>query len=339
MRASAAAAACALTLLHSQIAGGQSITTEAALTTGVSTDEVGAGAAQLRAFGELKGGVRFFGELAWAKSSETDNDVFGAAYPYGNRVQVIEAYGERIFQSRGAIVDVRGGRFRTPFGIYNASDHAYTGFLRPPLIRYADFTSSTNNTTLSNYSLEHGADVVVGVPRLTFETALGAPADVGDKVRGSGLDAVFRVQGTYGPFVAGVSYLRTHSYDEPADPNFRASATGVDVRWMQGGVQVRGEWIGGKPIEGATNNGFYVDTLIHRPAMGPVTVVARVERLAIESEDEEEEESQGRQTVGARIRILDALALNVNVVHRSGEFEAESRTALDIGLTWTVRFK
>ena len=332
MKAFAAVAACGAVLLQTPIARGQSITTEAALSTGYSTDEVGAGATQLRAFGDLKGGVRFFGEAAWAKSSDLDNDAFGAAYPYGNRVQIIEAYAERIFRPNAAIVDIRGGRFRTPFGIYNASDHGYTGFLRPPLVRYAEYAS------LSNNYLEHGADVAVGVPRLTFEMALGAPADLGDTERGSGLGAVLHVQGSYGPFIGGISYLRHHSYEAPDDPSFRATATGVDFRWMQSGVQVRGEWISGQPVSDATNNGWYVDTLIHRVGMGPVTAVARIERLAVE--DEGENEHQGRQTIGARIRLLQELSLNVNVVHRTGEFNAEYRpTALDLGLTWTLRYK
>ena len=34
---------------------------------------------------------------------------------------------------------VRAGRYRTPFGLAAASDHAYIGFLRPPLIRYGDY--------------------------------------------------------------------------------------------------------------------------------------------------------------------------------------------------------
>ena len=72
--------------------------------------------------------------------------------------------------------------------------------------------------------------------------------------------------------------------------------------------------------------------------MGPVTAVARVEWLSVE--DEGEETDQGRQTFGARIRLLETLSLNVDVVHRSGEFNTEFRqTALDLGLTWTLRYK
>ncbi|HEV3139709.1 MAG TPA: hypothetical protein VGY57_04295 [Vicinamibacterales bacterium] len=310
----------------------QSITTEAVVSAGYSTDDVSAAAVQLRAFGDLKGGIRYFGEAAWAESSAADDDVFAAAYPYGNRVQVIEAYGERIFRPHDALVSVRAGRFRTPFGIYSASDQGYVGFLRPPLVRYADYTS------LSNADLEHGADFVVGVPRLTFEMALGAPADVGRTARGSGLDTVLHVQGAHGPFIGGVSYLRNHSYESSPDQSFRASAVGIDFRWMQRGVQVRGEWISGRPVFDATNKGWYVDSLIHLVGMGPVTAIGRIERLGIKDEDTEESTSY-RQTIGARVRFFKALSLDVNLVHRAGKQLEEYRaTALDVGLTWPIRW-
>ena len=67
----------------------QSITTEAAVTGGYSTENVSAVATQLRAFGEVKPSIRFFVEGAWAASSDTDTDAFGAAYPYHNRLQLI----------------------------------------------------------------------------------------------------------------------------------------------------------------------------------------------------------------------------------------------------------
>ena len=76
-----------------------SLTTEAAVSTGLSTAEkISATAVQLRAFGDVKGGVRFFAEGAWGTRSDDDSDTFGAAYPYTSRFQVIEAYGERLFR-------------------------------------------------------------------------------------------------------------------------------------------------------------------------------------------------------------------------------------------------
>jgi len=323
-------AACVAFLVPAQMAHGQTITTEAAGSVGVSTDDVSAGAVQLRAFGDLTGGVRYFGEAAWAKHSGDENDAFSTAYPYGNRVQMIEAYAERVFQPDKAIVSVRGGRYRTPFGISSASDQGYTGFLRPPLIRYESYAS------LSNDYLEQGADFVVGVPRLTLETSFGSPGDVGEIERGSGLSTTLRVQGSAGPFIGGVSYIRHHAFEAPEAPDFRATATGIDFRFMQHGVQVRGEWISGQPVDDATNDGWYVDTLIHLVGMGPVTAIARIERLAVV--DAGDEETSTRQTIGGRIRLPAGFSLNVNVVHRGGAQAVEySKGALDVGLTWSIR--
>jgi len=323
-------AACVLT---AATARAQSITTEAAVTAGASTDTLAAGALQLRGFGDIPGGIRFFGEASFAQTSDDDgdNDGFAAAYPYGGRLEIIEAYAERMFRPNNAIVGVRAGRFRTPFGIYNSSDHAYTGFLRPPLIRYDEYSG------ISNYFLEHGADFVVGVSGLQVETALGAPADVGSGVRRPGLDAIVRVQGYYGPIIAGVSHIRTKSLQSADDS--RSDFTGADLRWTHGGVQLRGEWMTGRPFEGATTTGWYADAIVHLVPMGPVTAVARVERMGFEEPAEGESETLGRQTIGARVRIAGGFALNVNLVHRTGELGEYKPASLDVGITWSGRYR
>lgn len=325
--------ACLTSLVGANVGWAQSVTTEAAVSAGVSTDEISAAATQLRAFGDVQGGIRYFTEAAWARVSDDDSDAFGAAYPYGNRVQVIEAYGERLFQPKRAIVGLRGGRFRTPFGIYNASDHAYTGFLRAPLIRYDNYFA------LSNNFLEHGADVVVGIPGLTVETSLGAPADVGSAVRRSGLDTVVRAQGFYGPFIAGVSRIRTLPYQPAVFAHGHAEFTGIDLRWMKNGVQLRGEWITGQPFDGTTTTGWYADAIVHLVAMGPLTAVARVERLDYDTVSKRFALHTRRQTVGTRIRILEGLSVQVNLLHTSGQLAAEEYrpTAVDLGVTYSLR--
>jgi hypothetical protein len=329
---SGVAAASVACLLAGATGRAQSITTEAAVTGGYSTDHVAAAAVQLRAIGDITGGVRFFGEVAWARTSDTDNDGFATAYPYDNRVEVIEAYGERIFRPRDALLAARGGRFRTPFGIYNGSDHAYSGFLRPPLIRYDEYSGISNNF------LEHGVDVTVGVPQLTLETSLGAPADVGTAVRRSGLDAVARLQGSYGPIIAGVSHIRTSPLQsvEPAHAG-PAEFTGIDLRWMYGGVQLRGEWLTGHPFEGANTTGWYADSIVHMIGMGPVTAVARIEQLDYEDPGEAEAFSSRRDTVGARARLAGGFSVIVNLVHRQGDLKGYRRNSFDAGLTWSVR--
>jgi hypothetical protein len=324
-----AVAACVACLLPSPKAHGQTITTEAALSAGYSTDDVEAAAVQARAFGDLKGGVHVFGEASWARSSSNDNDAFSTAYPYGNRIEIIEAYAERMFRPREAIIGLRGGRFRTPFGIYNASDHAYNGFLRPPLLRYDEYAG------VSNSFLEHGADLVLGVSHLTIEAALGAPADVGPVVRRSGLDSVTRVQGYYGPLIAGVSHIRTSPLQSALVDHGRAEFSGVDLRWTYTGIQVRGEWMTGHPSEGTTSTGWYADGFIHLAGMGPVTAVARLEQF--DSQESAEASSATRQTIGARVRMVGGFSLSANLVHREGDLKEYRPTSLDVGLTWSRR--
>jgi len=329
---------CAITgaacLIDPRPTHGQSITAEAALTGGYSTDDVIAAATQVRLFGDVKGGIRFFGEAAWAGRSlsdlEHESDSFNAAYPYTNRVQVIEAYGERIFRPHDGLIGVRAGRFRPPFGIYNASDHAYSGFLRAPLVRYEEYS------LLSNNQLEQGAGVVVGVPRFTVEAALGAPGDVGEVVRRSGLDTVVRAQGYYGPLIAGASYMRTQPSETASVAAQRTHVAGVDLRWTHGGVQLRGEWVSGQPFGAGTTSGWYADALIHREIMGPVTAVIRVERLDFEDVASASDEYLSRQTVGARVNLGGGVALQLNALHQTGDDDYSPR-AFDVAVTWSVR--
>ena len=116
----------------------RSISTEIDLTAGYSGEEIRATASQMQAVRRSTGRRRLFrrrrvgrsmGRQMLRSSARRLNgadpigtDVFGAAYPYGGRVTVMEAYAERYFKPRGALLGVRAGRFRTPFGIYGRSD-------------------------------------------------------------------------------------------------------------------------------------------------------------------------------------------------------------------------
>jgi hypothetical protein len=330
LRALAAATSIAC-VLAAATAQAQSLTVEAAAITGVSTDELSADAVQLRTFGDIVRGVRYFGELSWGWSSDADNDAFAAAYPYGNHVDVIEAYGEGIFHPHNVLFTARGGRFRTPFGIYNASDQSYTGFLRPPLIRYHEYSG------ISNQFLELGGDVTFGVPWLTVETAVGAPADVGHAVRTAGVDSVTRVQAYYGPLIAGFSHISSTPIVLEEDQTGRSRFTGIDLRWAHRGLQLRGEWITGRPYDGASTTGWYGDAILHAVSMGPVTAVARIERIAFDELAASEAETTYRQTIGARVRLPLGFTVNVNVVHRAGDLDAYKPMALDVGLMWSGR--
>ena len=111
------------------------------------------------------------GPTTWGEHS----DAFGAAYPYNHRVRPMELFAREDGDAAArSLWGTRVGRYRTPFGLSNRSDHAYTGFLRAPLIRYGGYWA------LSNNFLETGASVVAGTPRLFAEVSLGIPQDEDD---------------------------------------------------------------------------------------------------------------------------------------------------------------
>jgi hypothetical protein len=318
-------------VLHASVAHSQSVGVELAQTGGYSTERVAAVATQLRAFGEVAPPrLRFNVEVAWGVRSAEDSDVFGAAYPYDGGVQIIEAYGERTFLPGRGLFGIKAGRYRTPFGISSGSDHAYNGFQRAPLIRYDGYFA------LSNNFLEQGVDVIVGTPRLSFEASVGVPGDVGDARRRSGLDTVLRGQGAFGSMIVGVSHIDTRPYQSPRFATGHAVFTGIDVRWMRDGVQARGEWIAGRPFDGTTTTGGYADLIVHRPGMGPVSAVLRAEQLSYEAPAPFAMTAQ-RYTAGARIRVIDRLSTEIALVHHTHQLPQRRPTALDVGLTYSLR--
>lgn len=302
-------------------------------TVGGSSEEVAAAGTQLRAFGDLPADIRFNVEGAWGTRSADRGDAFGTAYPYDNRVQLIEAYVERTFQPGRALFSVRAGRYRTPFGISSAGDHAYIGYLRAPFVRYGGYYA------LSNTFLEHGLDVVVGTPAASLELSAGTPADVGEARRPSGLDLVARGQWFRGPLIVGASYIRTRPHQSATFAHGHTQFGGIDARWMRDGVQLRGEWLTGRPFAGTRTNGGYVDVIVHRPSMGPVTAFGRIERLVYEAAAPYDF-SAARYTAGARVRLLQNLSLSAGFVHQTSDAEKHRlRGALDVGLTYAFRYE
>jgi hypothetical protein len=319
-------------VMHAAVARSQPVTVEVAQSGGYSTEEIAAVATQVRAFGEVTPWqIRFNVEGAWGARSAEGSDVFGSAYPYDGPIELIEAYGERTFLPGRALFGLKAGRYRTPFGISSGSDHAYMGFLRAPLIRYDDYFA------LSNNFLEHGLDVIAGTPHLSIEASAGVPADVGEVSRRGGLDTVLRGQGAWGPIIVGVSRIDTRPYQNPRFARGRTRFTGIDLRWMHDGVQARGEWITGRPFDGTSTTGGYLDLIVHRPVMGPVTALLRAERLDYDAAAPFAM-SAGRLTAGTRIRLLDQLSAQVAVVHQSRQVPQRRPTALDLGLTYSLRW-
>jgi hypothetical protein len=326
----AAASAWVLWLVSVAAAGAQSAAVEVQQTVGVSSEDVGAAGTQLRVFGEPLRGLRYIVEGAWGDRSEEGSDAFGTAYPYSGDLEFIEVYGEYLFSGVPGLLSVKGGRYRTPFGIYSASDQAYIGFLRAPLIRYGEYFG------LSNGYLEHGVDVVLGVPRFAVELSVGQPGDVGEAIRRDGVDTVVRAQAAFGAFVVGASYIDTMPYMPERFAKGRAQFGGVDVRWMRAGVQLRGEWLAGQPFDGSETTGGYVDAIVHVPAMGPVTALARAERLDYDTAPPRALYTH-RYWGGARVRIWRGLAGSIGVGHQGGQMTQSKRTAVDAGIGMVLR--
>lgn len=310
-------------------AGAQSLTAEADVTAGATTENLEAGATDVRGFGEVHG-WNFYGDAAWATRHGSESDAFGAAYPYHPNVSLLELKLEKTEIKGERLLGVRLGRYRTPFGIYSGSDQGYTGFLRAPLIRNSYYWA------LSNNYLETGGSVVAGTTWLSIEASAGTPTDQDEHSRAHGFDTVMHVQGAGGPFIAGVSYIRSLPSPTWFFARGPAQFTGIDLRWMKNGVQLRGEWVEGQPFAGARTNGGYADVLVHRPSMGPVTAVARIERLNYLAGPFSE--FPRRYTLGARIRLTRGLTAEINQVHQPYDVSVDpGHTSLDIGLTYSIR--
>ena len=317
-------------LAHAPIAHAQELAVEISQSVGGTSEEMVGAGTQVRLLGDVGSHFRFGVEGAWGQRTEGESDVLGAAYPYGGHADLMEAYAEYTAPARRGIRSIRGGRYRTPFGFSAASDHAYIGFLRPPLIRYGDYFA------LSSGYLEHGVDVVVGAPRLWGEVSVGRPADVGEAIRRPGTDTVLRAQGAIGALIVGASFLDTTPYLPSTFARGRARFGGVDARWMQSGVMVRGEWIGGRPFDGTSTTGGYVDLIVHRPRMGPVTALARAERLDYKTSPPYALYTH-RYTVAGRVRVWQGFAVSTGVSHQGGQLTQSRRTAVDLGLSYTLR--
>jgi hypothetical protein len=328
MRTAAALAVAFLALPHTVVA--QGLTGETDMSFGHSTDDVQAGGVQVRVFGTAAAGWRVHLEASWAGVTRPGSDAFGAAFPYDRRVRPMEVYAEKLARPGGMLLGIRAGRYRVPFGIHNRSDHGYSGFTRAPLIRYGE------DWALSNTDLEAGAAVLVGVPAFSVEASLGTPLDSDETPRPRTVDAVVRLQAFHGPLIVGASVMSTRPHAEGPWVTGRTTFGGVDARWMRGGVQLRGEWIAGRPFDAVSTSGGYVDVTVHRDGMGPVTAVARAERLDYDAG--EFSSYSRRYTVGARIRAFRDLSVQINLLRQPGGFLGGRPVALDLGLTQTIRF-
>lgn len=334
-----AAGALSVLLVIGPTASAQTISSEIDVTGGYSTEgDTAASAAQVRVFGDLWRNYRVNVEGTWGTRSAEVSDAFGAAYPYGGRLQLSEAYVERMFRPRGLVLGVRGGQYRSPFGIYTRSDYAYQGFLRAPLLRYDDYWSVSNNF------LERGVNVVAGTGRVQVEGSVGTPADIGTARRRGGISATVRAQAYYKSLVVGLSKISSEPYAPARFATGRLSFTGIDGRFSHAGVIVRGEYVAGRPWALPETQGWVVDGIVHRRFMGPVTAVVRAERLRYASSRPfpyhgrtYTEWIANRQTIGARVRLPHGFTAQAGVARQSEALAHTSRTSLDLALTYSVR--
>ena len=340
------ASTCLLFVAISMPARAQTLSTEVDLTAGYSAEEIGGASSQARVFGEAPGKIAFFAELTWGDRWASDapvqnggifgmdpmgSDVFGAAYPYRDRPLLMEAYAERHLSPRGTVFGLRAGRFRTPFGIYSRSDYGYTGFLRPPLIRYDGYYALSNNW------LEEGVMVTAGRPELFVEASLSRPHDAGASQRRAGTDGSIRAQAYRGPLIVGVSHMRSNPYLPTFFASGRQAFTGIDVRWSHpSGVQARSEVIRGQSFEGVSTTGWYVDGILHLRRMGAVTGVARVESLDYDASPPFARFAQ-RATIGGRIRLPGPITIQVNYLRQRGDLPHIKKQSIDFSATYSIR--
>jgi hypothetical protein len=122
--------------------------------------------------------------------------------------------------------------------------------------------------------------------------------------------------------------------------------TGLDARVMVAGVRVRGEFLHGQPWNGPSTNGWYAETIVHRPVHGPgdrgVPVrTARTTRQTCRSRGTTKDDYMTwegqRQTVGGRIRLPGHFTAQVNLIRQSEELGEYGRTAFDVAVTKSIK--
>ena len=196
------------------------------------------------------------------------------------------------------------------------------------MIRYDDYFA------LSNNFLEHGVEIIVGAPQALLEASVGAPADVGEAKRRSGVDTVVRA-GVLPVAHCGCQLFPQSAVMPAAFAHGHTAFVGVDARWMWNGVQLRGEWITGRPFDGTTTKGGYLDAFVHRVGMGPVTAVARIERLDYDTIPRFALFAR-RATVGARLRLPRGFTAQATVDHQWRQPIQRDPTTLGLAFTLLI---
>ena len=261
-------------------AGAQTLAVQAQQAVGTSTESITGGAAQVRVLGEPRrraAGGRRRG-VGHARSHDGVRRVRHGLSRTAASIEIIDAYVEYLRPRGRGLRAVKAGRYRAPFGIWSAGDHALSRLPAAAahplrwLLRAVERLSRARR----GGDRRRAASVARGErrpPGRCRRWRCAAPAST----------RCCAPRSAHGPVIVGASYLDTMPDQPPRFAQGRAHFGGADLRVMHAGVLVRGEWIGGRPFDGIATRGGYLDLLVHRPGLGPVTLLGRAERLAYDA--------------------------------------------------------
>ena len=93
----------------------------------------------------------------------------------------------------------------------------------------------------------------------------------------------------------------------------------------------------GRRSDATTTSGWKLTASAHKPIMGPVTALARIEKLDYDTVPRFALHAK-RQSAGARVRVFRNVTAQISVVHHSRSAVAPE-TAMDVALTYSMRLR
>ena len=186
---------------------------------------------------------------------ESGSDAFGAAYPYDRDAAADGDVRRATVPARGAALV--GSRRPLPRAVRHLRPER-SRLQRLPA-RAAHPVRQRTGRSRTRFS-KRGVDVLAGRPSLYSRDE---PRARRSETRGVRAAAGARHgdprAGVLRSLIVGASYLHTQPSRTRPFVQGDMEFGGVDARWMRGGVQLRGEWIGGRPFDGVATRGGYVD--------------------------------------------------------------------------------
>ena len=319
-------------LLASAPASAQSVTAEVDVSGGVSTENVRAGAAQARLFGASASDWRFFVEATFGGVDGQQTDAFSAAYPYDRRLRPMEMYVEKMFRPRKR---ARGRSRPDATARRSASPRAaITATPASPARR----SSATATASRSRTRPRRRRSVLVGTPRLYGETSFGVPQDEGSPAAQTGVDVTVRVQGYYKSFIVGASRIahRPRQVARQLCGRGEWSSTASTAAGCRAACSCAGNGSSGSRSTRVATRRRLSRRDRPPPRHGPGDR-RRADRAARLRRARRPSFYLQRFTAGARVRLPSSCSGQVNVIHQPSGLAAGRTTALDVGLTCTIR--